>query len=82
MLKQLTSFIGYKLANANHVMKLLQIMPLDYNLVKRIITSFNNLHYDKDTGILHSLPAVCIHELPGAYILQAMTEIESIVLLT
>ncbi len=58
-----TKLIGYKLSNANHVLKLLQFMPVDYNLVKRVITSFNNLHYDKDTGILHSLTAARIHEL-------------------
>ena len=57
-------------------------MPVDYNLVKRVITSFNNLHYDKDTGILHSLTAARIHELRGAYILKAITASESIVLLT
>ncbi len=57
-------------------------MPVDYNLVKRVITSFNNLHYDKDTGILHSLTAARIHELRGAYILKPLTESESIVLIT
>ena len=57
-------------------------MPVDYNLVKRVITSFNNLHYDKDTGILHSLTAARIHELRGAYILKPLTESESIVLVT
>ena len=57
-------------------------MPVDYNLVKRVITSFNNLHYDKDTGILHSLTAARIHELRGAYILKFLTESESIVLIT
>jgi hypothetical protein len=57
-------------------------MPVDYNLVKRVITSFNNLHYDKDTGILHSLAAGRIHELRGAYILQYITESECIVLIT
>jgi len=77
-----TNLIGYKLSNANHILKLLQFMPVDYNLVKRVITSFNNLHYDKDTGILHSLTADRIHELRGAYILKYITESESIVLIT
>jgi len=77
-----TSLIGFKLSNANHVIKLLQFMPLDYNLVKRVITSFNNLHYDKQTGILHSLTAARVHELRGAYILQSITESQSIVLIT
>ncbi len=57
-------------------------MPVDYNLVKRVITSFNNLHYDKDTGILHSLTAARIHELRDAYILKPLTESESTVLIT
>jgi hypothetical protein len=57
-------------------------MPVDYNLVKRVITSFNNLHYDKETGILHSLPAARIHEFRGAFILKVITESESILLLT
>ncbi len=78
----MTYLIGYKLSNANHVLKLLQIMPVDYNFVKRVITFFNNLHYDKDTGILHSLTAARIHELRGAYILKAITASESIVLFT
>ncbi len=78
----MTSLIGYKLANANHVLKLLRFMPVDYNLVKRVITSFNNLHYDKETGILHSLPAARIHEFRGAFILKVITESESILLLT
>jgi len=57
-------------------------MPVDYNLVNRVMTSFNNLHYDKETGILHSLTSARIHELRGAYTLHALTESESIVLIT
>ncbi len=77
-----TSLIGYRISNANHVLKLLEFMPVDFNLIKRVITSFNNLHYDKDTGVLHSLAASRIHELRGAYLLQAITEKDSIVLIT
>ena len=40
-------------------------MPVDYNLIKRVITSFNNLHFDVDTGILHSIPSARVHELRG-----------------
>ncbi len=57
-------------------------MPVDYNLIKRIITSFNNLHYDKDTGILHSLPASRVHELRGCHKLIYMNECDSINLVT
>ena len=77
-----TGLIGYKLANANHVLNLLKFMPIDYNLVKRVITSFNNLHYDKDTGIMHSLPASRVHELRGRQQLVIIKECEAIWLTT
>ena len=77
-----TSIIGYRLSNAHHVLRLLEFMPVDFNLVKRVITSFNNLHYDIDTGILHSLAASRIHELRGSYKLQSINEKDSIVLIT
>ena len=77
-----STLIGYKLTNATHILKLLEFMPVDYNLIKRVITSFNNLHYDKDTGILHSLPASRVHELRGRQILIALSEMESIALVT
>ena len=57
-------------------------MPTDYNLIKRVITSFNNLHYDKETGILYSIPASRVHELRGPQNITAILEIESIGLLT
>ena len=77
-----TSIIEYRLSNAHHVLRLLQFMPVDVNLVKRVITSFNNLHYDIDAGILHSLAASRIHELRGSYKLQFINEKDSIVLIT
>ncbi len=40
-------------------------MPVDYNLIKRVITSFNNLHFDVDTGVMHSIPSARVHELRG-----------------
>ena len=77
-----TSIIGYRLSNAHHVLRLLEFMPVDFNLVKRVITSFNNLHYDIETGILHSLAASRIHELRGSYKLQSLNEKDSVVLIT
>ena len=38
---------------------------MDYNLIKRVITSFNNLHCDVDTGVMHSIPSARVHELRG-----------------
>ena len=40
------------------------------------------MHYDKDTGILNSLPASCVHELRGRQILISLSEIDSIALVT
>ena len=57
-------------------------MPVDYNLIKRVITSFNNLHYDKETGILYSIPASRVHELRGPHSITAILEKDSICLLT
>ena len=57
-------------------------MPVDYNLIKRVVTSFNNLHYDKDTGILHSLPASRVHELRGPTKLVGLCETDSFALFT
>ena len=74
--------IGYKLTNANHVLKLLEFMPTDYNLFQRVITSFNNLYYDKETGILHSISASRVHELRGLPKLIAISIKDSICLLT
>ena len=77
-----TQLIGFRLSNASHILKLLEFMPVDYNLIKRVVTSFNNLHYDKDTNILHSIPASRVHELRGRQKLIAFSEIESIALTT
>ena len=74
--------LGYKFQNASHVLKLLQFMPVDYNLIKRVITSFNNLHFDKDTGIMYSLPASRVHELRGRSKLIEIEDLDSIALVT
>jgi len=64
------------------VLKLLEFLPVDYNLIKRVITSFNNLHFDKETGIMHSLPSARVHELRGHRKLIALSNEESISLVT
>ena len=78
----ITQLIGYRLSNASHILKLLEFMPVDYNLIKRVVTSFNNLHYDKDTNVLHSIPASRVHELRGRQKLLAFSEDQSIALTT
>ena len=57
-------------------------MPVDYNLIKRVITSFNNLYFDKETGVMHSIPSARVHELRGRTKLLLLNENESIALVT
>ena len=57
-------------------------MPVNFNLIKRVITSFNNLHFDKDTGILYSIPAARVHELRGSQSLISISTEESNALIT
>ena len=55
---------------------------MDYNLIKRVITSFNNLHFDVDTGILHSISSARVHELRGRVKHLLLSEDESSDLVT
>ena len=66
----------------SRVLKLLEFWPVDYNLIKRIITSYNNLHFDKETGIMHSLPSARVHELRGHTKLVVLSNDESTSLVT
>ena len=55
----------------------------NYNLVKRIYTSFKNLHYESPTlndplGVMYSIPASRVHELRGEQHLTSLTDPESI----
>ena len=55
---------------------------MDYNLIKRVIASFNNLHFDVDTGILHSISSARVHELRGRVKHLLLSEDESSDLVT
>jgi hypothetical protein len=57
-------------------------LPVDFNLIKRVVTSFNNLHFDKDTGILYSIPAARVYELRGSQSLISISTEESNALIT
>ena len=78
----ITSLIGFKLSNANHIIQLLKFMPIDFNLIQRVVTSFNNLHFDKDSGNLFSIPAVRVHELRGPQKLIPISAEDSNALIT
>ena len=61
--------------NTKRVLGMLKFIPQNYNLLKRVFTSFNNLHYDANDedeidendnfGVLYSLAGSKIHELRG-----------------
>ena len=73
------------------VLMLLKHIPTNYNLVKRVYTSFNNLHFDafnpeqieqeNKQGILYSLAGSCVHELRERKLLVSLTDEESVSLI-
>ena len=74
------------------VLMLLKHIPTNYNLVKRVYTSFNNLHFDvfdpeqieqeNKQGILYSLAGSRVHELRGRKLIVSLTDEESVSLIT
>ena len=74
------------------LLMLLKHIPTNYNLVKRVYTSFNNMHFDAfdaeqieqedKQGILYSLAGSRVHEMRGRRLLVSLTEEESVLLIT
>ena len=74
------------------LLMLLKHIPTNYNLVKRVYTSFNNMHFDAfdaeqieqedKQGILYSLAGSRVHEMRGRMLLVSLTEEESVSLIT
>ena len=77
--------MGFNLKHISKVLNLLKFIPQNYNLVKRVYTAFNTLHYDANedhndslqTGILYSLTGNRVHELRGNLKLVSISEKES-----
>ena len=74
-----TSMIGFNLLHISKVLRLLQLLPDNYNLVKRIYSSFRNLHYEMPTledplGVMYSLHASRVHELRGKQHVISITD--------
>ena len=63
----ITQIIGYKFDRLSKIIEILSCMPTNYNLVKKIVSSFTNIHVDRDNGkyIIYSLPNCRVHELRG-----------------
>ncbi len=62
------------------MLALFDLVPIDFNLVKRILTSFSNLHYCD--GILYDLNNSRVHELRGENFSKLFNLRESILLFT
>ena len=78
-----TSMIGFNLLHISKVLRLLQLLPDNYNLVKRIYSSFKNLHYELPTiedplGVMYSLLASRVHELRGKQHVISISDQETI----
>ena len=77
--------------NTKRVLGMLKFIPQNYNLLKRVFTSFNNLHYDANDedeidendnfGVLYSLAGSKIHELRGKKKIVSLPENDSLSLI-
>ena len=60
----ITQQLGYNFLALKKFIKTMSCIPSDYNVVKKILTSFNNLHIERD-NVMYSLPNCNVHELRG-----------------
>jgi hypothetical protein len=59
--EKLTQLIGYNFSTVSRILRLIQFMPINFNIVKKVLTSFSNLHVEG--GTVYSLPISRVHEL-------------------
>ena len=64
----ITQTVGYNFQRLVKIINTLSCMPSNYNLVKKILSSFTNIHVDRDSEkyIIYSIPNCRVHELRGA----------------
>ncbi len=62
------------------MLSLFELLPTDFNRLKRILTSFSNLHYCD--GVVYDLNNSRVHELKGPSYQKNLNVNESILLLT
>ena len=63
----ITQIIGFKFNRLVKIIDTLRCMPSNYNLVKKLLSSFTNIHVarDKDKYVIYSIPNCRVHELRG-----------------
>jgi hypothetical protein len=73
----ITQIVGYKFDRLAKIIEILRCMPTNYNLVKKIVSSFTNIHVDRENGkyVIYSLPNCRVHELRGPeFVITCTTE--------
>ena len=63
----ISQIVGYNFKRLVKIINTMNCMPSNYNLVKKILSSFNNIHVDRENGkyVIYSIPNCRVHELRG-----------------
>jgi hypothetical protein len=56
--------VGFNFKCLSKVIEIMSCMPSNYNIVKKILNSFNNLYVDEN-NVMYSIPNSRVHELRG-----------------
>ncbi len=57
--------VAFNFKNLTKVIEIMSCMPSNYNIVKKILNSFNNLYVD-ELNVMYSIPNSRVHELRGS----------------
>ena len=77
----ITQSIGYNFTALKKFVTTVSCIPTDYNIVRKILTSFNNLHIEND-NVMYSLPNCRVHEMRGLDSINAIDDVMSNNLMT
>ena len=69
--------MGFNLVNLSQILKLLKFLPLNFDLVPRVLSTFNNLYVDNLDDTIYSLIGFRVHELRGQKYNMTLTENKS-----
>ena len=59
-----TQSIGFNFTKMLSIIKLFTFIPTDINLIKKVLSSFNNIYVDSQ-NIIYCLPNIGVHTLKG-----------------
>ena len=63
-----TQSLGFDFSTLGETMQLLKYFPINFNIVKRLFTNFNNLYYTD--GVIYNLPICRVFELRHQTIIE------------